>query len=68
MNKWVLDQIKPELSLEAKNVETEAVLFWAHLEKAGFSGRDHNAGKDGRQQEKRKAKYEMDRLPQVYKS
>ena len=45
-NKWVLDQIKPELILEAKTNETEAVLLWAAHEKARFSGKDNNAGKD----------------------
>ena len=41
-----------------RDVETEDA--WAHHEKAGFSGKDHHSGKGGRQQEKRKAKYEMD--------
>ena len=48
MNKWVLDQIKPELSPGAKintNVETEDVLLCAHPEKVGFSGKDRHAGK-----------------------
>ena len=46
--------------LEAKNVETEAVLLWAHCEKTRFSGKDNNAGKDGEQQEKRRTQYELD--------
>ena len=41
-----------------KNVKTEAVLLRAHLEKARFSGKDNNAEKGGRQQEKQKTKYE----------
>ena len=46
-----------------ENVETEVVLLWAPHEKAGFSGKDNNAGKGRRHQKKRKIKYEMDRLP-----
>ena len=60
MNQRVLVQIKPELSLEAKMLATEAILLWAHNEKAGFSGKDNSAGKGGSQQEKRKTKYEID--------
>ena len=56
---WVLEQTKPELSLESKMIK-QAVLLWAHHEKAGFFGKDNNAGKSRRQQEKRKTKYEMD--------
>lgn len=37
-----------------KNVKTEAFIHWAYLEKAGFFGKDNNAGKTRRQQEKRK--------------
>ena len=59
MNMWVLEQIKPELLLEAKKIK-QAFLLWAHYEKAGFFGKDNNAGKSRRQQEKRKTKYEMD--------
>ena len=40
----VLEQIKPETSLEVKNDKTEAVLLWAHHEKAGFFEKDNNAG------------------------
>ena len=39
-----------------KKVETGTVLLWAHHEKAGLSGKDNNARKGGKQQEKRKAK------------
>ena len=59
MNKWVLEQVEPELSLEEKD-ETEAALLWAHHEKAGIFGKDNNTGKSRRKQEKRKTKYEMD--------
>ena len=36
--------------------------LWVHCEKAGFSGKDNQAGKGRRQQEKRETKYEMDGL------
>lgn len=45
MNKWVLEKIKPETSLEAKMTKLEAVLLWAHHEKAGLFGKDNNSGK-----------------------
>ena len=62
MNKWVLDQSKPvDLTISGgQNVETEAVLLWVHPEKAGFSRRDNNAGKGGKQQEKRKRGCKID--------
>lgn len=47
-------------SLKAKNDKIEAVLFWAHREKAGFFGKDRNAGKNTKQREMRKTKYKMD--------
>ena len=49
MGKWVLEQIKPGLSLEAKMEDTSAVLLWAHHEKARRFGKDGNAGKSRRQ-------------------
>ena len=58
MNKHVLQQVKPELSLEAKMIKLR-LSYWAHHEKAGFSRNDHNAGQSRRQREKRKARYEM---------
>ena len=45
-----------------KNDKVEAFLPQAHSEKAGFFGKDNQAGKNRRQQEKRKTKYEVDRL------
>ena len=48
---------------QVENDETEAVLLRAHQEKAGLSGKD-NAGKDWRQQEKRKTKEQIDWLPE----
>lgn len=38
------------------------VLFWAHCDRMGFSGKDNNVGKFRRPKEKRKTKYEMDGL------
>ena len=46
---------------QSKNIKAEALLLWAHHEKAGFSGRDSHAGKGGKAAGK--AKYEMDGLP-----
>ena len=43
-----------------KNVEIELALLWAHCKKTGFFGKDSSPGEGGRQQEKSKAKYEMD--------
>ena len=57
-NKWVPDQ--NQNYLWKQNVEIQVVLLWTHHEKRGFSGKDNNAGKGGRQQEKRKTKYKMD--------
>ena len=37
-------QTKPELSLEAKSVATEAALLRAHHEKTGFSEKGNNVG------------------------
>ena len=34
-----------------KNVKTQAVLLWAHQNKAGFSGKDNNAGKGGKEED-----------------
>ena len=55
-----------DIKLErGKNVDADAVLCWVHHEKARFPGKDHNAGKGGRQQEKRKTKYKMDSLKET---
>ena len=44
-------------------LDAEPVLLWAHLQKAGGSGKeDHHAGKGGRKQGKRETQYEMDGL------
>lgn len=51
-------QVGPETA-GGKTDKTEAVLCWAHHEKAGFLGKDNNAGTNGRQQEKRKTDYEL---------
>lgn len=42
--------------------DTEAVLLQAHWKKVVFFGRDTNSGGNRRQKEKRKTKYERDRL------
>ena len=60
-NKWVLEQINPE-TFWRQNGKTEAVLLAPHHEMARFSGKDNNAWKNRRQQEKRKTKYEVDWL------
>ena len=45
-----------------QNNKTETVLLWAHHEKAGFFGKESNAGKNRRQPKKEKNKYEMDKF------
>lgn len=52
MNKWVLK------SLEAKITKLKLPCV-GHTEKAGYFGKDNNAGKNRKQQEKSKAKHEM---------
>ena len=61
MNKWVLDQIKPELSLEVKMLKLRLSHF-EHITSGqdSLGKKNNNTGKGGRQQEKRKTKYEMD--------
>ena len=58
-SEWVLDQSQPEASLEAKMRKLRLSCFGAHHEKARFDRKDRNVEKRGRQQEKRKIKYEM---------
>lgn len=53
MWKLVSEQIRPDISLEAKMTRLN-VRLQAHQEKAGFLGEDDNPGKNRRQQEKRK--------------
>lgn len=56
----------PERRIEAGNIAggkndgTEAVPLWTHLEKAGFFGKDSNAAKNRRQQEKTNTECETD--------
>lgn len=46
MNKWVLEESKPEISLTAKMTKTETVLLQAHHESlTGFFGADNMLGK-----------------------
>lgn len=54
---WVLEQINLETPLEVKMANLK--LFPAHSEKARFFGKDNNAGENGRQEEKRKTRYEV---------
>lgn len=58
MRKWSQSKLSLNI-IRGKNDKTAAVLLLAHHEKAGFSGKDHNAGKNQKQQEKRKTGYEM---------
>lgn len=46
-NNWVFDPIKPHLSLEAKNDETEAIIIGIYLEVTRLIGKDNNASKSG---------------------
>lgn len=56
------EQIKPETLLKANIKTTEAVLLWGHHGKVRFFEKDNSAGKNRRQQQKKKSKYEMDWL------
>ena len=47
-------EVKLKLGLNSQG------LLWAYHEKARISEKDNNAGKGGKQKEKRKTKYEMD--------
>ena len=40
-----------------KSDEVEAVLLWAHHEKARFSGKDNNSGNGGKLQEQSETEY-----------
>ena len=55
-------QVKPALSLEAKMLKLR-LSYFGHTMRRQNSGKDMNAGKNERQQEKRKTKYKMDGLP-----
>lgn len=59
VDKFILEQIKLKTSLEAKiqNCPTSGSSW-----EGGFLGKDDNAEKNKRQQEKRKTRYEMDWL------
>lgn len=56
----VPEQMKPEASLKATDEKTEAVLLWAHHEKAVVFEKDNSAERNRNWQEKRKSKYEME--------
>ena len=45
MNEWVLEQVKPEISLEANVAKLKLSYLQAHRETAGLFGKDSNAGK-----------------------
>ena len=47
LNQSILKEINPEYSLEG-----EAPILWPPDTKNGLIGNDHDAGKDGRQEEK----------------
>ena len=64
MNKGVLDQSKPEFSLEARKSKLRLSYFVHLLRRTGSLLKTNHGGEGGRQQEKRKAEYEMDQLPQ----
>ena len=55
-NRWVIG---------GKNDKTEIVLLWAHQEKTGFFGKDSDAGKNRRQQEKRKTRRWIDSIKEA---
>lgn len=61
-NKWVLEQIKPETLLEAKMTELKLVYSGHIMRRQRSLEKTIRLGKNTRQQEKRKIKYEMDWL------
>ena len=62
MNKWILELIKPETSLEAKMIKLKLFYCRYMVRRQGSLEKTMMRGKNRRQQEKRKMKYEMDRL------
>lgn len=58
MNKCIPEQLKPEYP--GDNDKTEDLLLQTHYERAVFLGKNNNAKKNIRLQEKRKPKYKMD--------
>ena len=59
MNEWVLEQINPELSLEAKIIKLR-LSYFGHIMRRHVFEKDQNAGKIRKQQEKKTTKYKMD--------
>ena len=59
-NKWVLDQIKHELSVKVNMLKLRLPSFGPILRRQDFLEKTNPAGKGGRQQEKRKTQNEMD--------
>lgn len=45
-NKWVLEQIIPETSLDEENDKIEAVQLWAHHEQEGFFANNYDVWKN----------------------
>ena len=58
-NQSILREINPELFTGRTEAEAEAPILWPHDAKSQFTGKDPNAGKDGRQKEKEAAEDEM---------
>ena len=57
-NQLILKELSPEYSLEG-HAEAEALIFWPPDTKSPLTGKDPDAGKDRRQQEKGAAEDEM---------
>ena len=63
-NQSVLKEISPEYSLKRTDAEAEALILWPLDVKSQLSGKDPDAGKDRRQEEKGTTKDEMASLTQ----
>ena len=58
-NHSILKEINPEYSLEEQMVDAEAPIFWPPDVKSWLTGKDPDAGKDRRQEEKGVTQNEM---------
>ena len=58
-NQSILNELNPEYSLKGPNFEAEAPVLWPPDAKSWLTGRDPDAGKDWRQNEKGAKEDEM---------
>ena len=57
-NQLILKEINPEYSLEGLTLKLK-LQYFGHLMQSRLTGKEPDAGKDGRQKEKREAEDEM---------